>query len=185
MISTNKKYKIIYADPPWKYDDSRNYPTKNNPSGAGGAVKHYPVMEIEDIKALNVTDIAEEDCALFLWATGPKMDWAIDTVKAWGFRFVTIPFVWIKVKNDFSDIRKDGIGSYTLNNAEYVLLGKRGKYWRESACVKQIVLSPKLRHSEKPEKVREAIVELLGDVPRIELFARQKYEGWDVWGNEI
>jgi site-specific DNA-methyltransferase (adenine-specific) len=185
LFPTDKKYKIIYADPPWKYGDARNYPTKNNPTGAGGAVKHYEVMSLEELRILPVQSIADEDCALFMWATGPKMDWAVDVIKAWGFRFVTIPFVWIKVKNDYSDVRKDGIGSYTLNNAEYILLGKKGAYWRESTTVKQVGMYPKLKHSEKPKEFREAIVSLLGDVSRIELFARQKVKGWDYWGNEI
>jgi site-specific DNA-methyltransferase (adenine-specific) len=142
-------------------------------------------MTLEEIKALDVPSMCADDCALFLWATGPKMDWAVEVVSAWGFRFVTVPFVWIKVTNDYSDFRRDGIGSYTLNNAEYVLLGKRGRYWRDSTCVKQVVCHPKMAHSRKPDCVRESIVELLGDVPRIELFARERVCGWDAWGLEV
>jgi N6-adenosine-specific RNA methylase IME4 len=180
----NKKYQIIYADPPWKYDDSRDYPTKNNPSGAGGASKHYVTMEIDDIKSLPVKEIVDENCMLFLWTTSPFMKKAIEVIEAWGFEFITIPFVWIKRENDTSEPRKDGIGSYTLNNAEYVLLGRKGKYWRNSTLVKQIILAPKGEHSRKPLETRNRIVQLLGDLPRIELFAREKTEGWDVWGLE-
>ena len=131
-----------------------------------------------------ISDISAENCFLFLWCTGPKMDWGTKVVKAWGFRFVTIPFVWIKITKD-GRIREDGIGSYTLNNAEYVLLGRKGKYRRNSTKVKQIILSPKTRHSEKPDEVRRRIVELIGDIPRIELFARKKVDGWDSSGDEI
>lgn len=181
----DKKYQIIYADPPWKYSDSRNYKTKNNPTGAGGASKHYKVMTLEEIKNLSVQNISADDCFLFMWCTGPKMDWGIDVIKAWGFQFVTIPFVWIKMKNDMSEPRADGIGCYTLNNAEYILLGRKGKYTRNSTKVKQIIMTPKYEHSEKPDEARNRIVELIGDLPRIELFARKKVSGWDCWGNEV
>lgn len=181
----NKKYNIIYADPAWKYSDKRNGKGKNNPTGAGGALKHYECMEIEDIKKLPIKELADENCYLFIWATSPFMKEAIEVIESWGFKFITIPFVWVKMRNDMSEERKDGIGNYTLNNAEYVLLGRKGKYWRNSTKVKQILLNPKMEHSKKPEEIRRRIVELCGDLPRIELFARQKTEGWDVWGNQV
>ena len=180
-----KKYSIILADPPWKYGDARNYKTKNNPTGSGGASKHYPVMTLEELKSIPVKDIADDDCMLLMWVTGPKMDWGLEVLKSWGFKFCTIPFVWIKMKNDMSEPRKDGIGSYTLNNAEYVLLGRKGKYWRNSTKVKQIIQTPKFEHSVKPPEIRDRIVELFGDVPRIELFARQQMNGWDSIGNDL
>jgi len=184
MELPNKKYNIIYADPAWKYNDKRNGEGKNNPNGAGGALKHYKCMDIEEIKSLRVPEITDENCMLFLWATSPFMKAAIEVIESWGFKFITIPFVWIKMRNDMSEPRKDGIGNYTLNNAEYVLLGRKGKYWRNSTKVKQILLNPKMGHSKKPEEIRKRIEELCGDLPRIELFARDKAEGWDVWGNE-
>ena len=180
-----KKYQIIYADPPWDYQDKRNKPCKNNPTGAGGASKHYSTIPIQELKALPVKDISAENCMLFMWATAPFMKEAIELIESWGFKYRTMPFVWIKMKNDMSDFRLDGIGSYTLNNAEFILLGRKGKYWRDSTKVKQIIFTPKLAHSEKPKQVRNRITELMGDLPRIELFARQKTEGWDVWGNEV
>lgn len=180
-----KKYKIIYADPPWDYADKRNTPTKNNPSGAGGASKHYNTIPIAELKRFPIGEIADDNCILFMWATAPFMKEAIELIEAWGFKYRTMPFVWLKIRNDGTDFRRDGIGSYTLNNAEFVLLGRKGKYWRESAKVKQIITTPKLAHSQKPAEIRDRIVQLLGDVPRIELFAREKTEGWDVWGNEI
>lgn len=182
----NKKYKIIYADPAWQYTDKRDNAGKNNPSGAGGATKHYPVMNINEICNLKVQNISDKDCMLFLWVTSPMMEKAFKVINAWGFKYTTIVFVWVKMKNDFSDYRKDGIGNYTPSNTEYVLLARKGKYWRNSTKVKQIILQPKpLIHSQKPDEVRKRIVELMGDLPRIELFAREKHEGWDTWGNEI
>lgn len=182
----NKKYNIIYADPPWKYADSRDYAIKNNPTGAGGAVKHYPVMTLEEIKNIPVIDIVnKKSCFLFLWCTGPKMDWGIEVLKSWGFRYVTIPFVWIKTKNNSNDIRYDGIGCYTNNNAEYCLLGRIGKYQRANTGVRQILLHRKLKHSQKPDEIRNRIIRLIGDLPRIELFARNKFHKWDFWGNGI
>ncbi len=106
-------------------------------------------------------------------------------MKLWGFKYATVGFVWVKLKNDLSEVRKDGLGKYTISNAEYCLIGRKGKYKRESKAVQQIVQTPKLGHSKKPEEVRTRIVELVGNLPRIELFARQKTDGWDVWGNEV
>ena len=181
-----KKYNIIYVDPPWKYDDSRNYSVKNNPTGAGGANKHYNVMSLEEIKKLSIQKIINyESCFLFMWCTGPKMDWGIEVLKSWGFKYVTIPFVWVKMKKDMSDIRKDGIGCYTNNNAEYVLLGRIGRYQRANTGIPSVILHPKMRHSEKPDETRERIVNLIGDLPKIELFARKRVKNWDCWGNEV
>lgn len=186
-MNIDKQYNIILMDPPWKYGDSRNYKVKNNPTGAGGASKHYPVMGLKELKELPIQNIINpESCFLFMWCTGPKMDWGIECMKAYGFKFVTIPFVWVKVKNDLSDIRYDGIGCYTNNNAEYVLLGRIGKYQRANTGVRQIVTySPKGKHSKKPDEIRGRIVRLIGDLSRIELFAREKVDGWDSWGNEV
>ena len=181
----NKRYQIIYADPPWSYNDKRTHSGKNNPNGAGGAEKHYETMDYEAIANLPIQDIADENCHLFLWATMPLLNEAMYVLKRWGFKYVTVVFVWIKMKNDMSAVRGDGIGAYTLNNAEIVLLGRKGKYTRASTKVKQIIQTPKTKHSEKPPDIRNRIVELIGDLPRIELFARQKTDGWDVWGNEI
>ena len=186
MELPNKKYQIIYADPPWEYNDKRDNPTKNNPTGAGGATKHYNCMNLDEIKALPIDKIADTNSYLFMWCTCPKLDWGIEVIKSWGFKFVTMPFVWIKTRNEYRDKpRLDGIGFYTPNNAEFVLLGRKGKYWRASTKVKQVLLYPKLKHSEKPLEIRKRIEQLCGNVPRIELFARQRIKGWDYWGNEV
>src|SRR3990167_4592735 len=125
-----------------------------------------------------------------MWATFPKIQEALDVIKAWGFEYKTIGFTWIKTKKD-GGIRKDGVGWYTMSNVEVCLIGKKGKIKRIKTGISQIILSPRVRHSEKPQEVRDKIVQLMGDLPRLEMFARKenslfnKFEGWDVWGNEV
>ena len=112
-----KKYKIIYADPPWRYDQKRLQ---------GAAEKHYATMNINDICALPVTDLADKDCALFLWATFPMLPEALKLIKAWGFEYKTVAFVWLK-QNKKSPSWFYGLGFWTRGNAEVCLLAKRGK----------------------------------------------------------
>lgn len=180
-----KKYNIIYADPPWSYGDKRTGKGKNNPNGAGGAEKHYKTLSFEELSKLPVKDISDDNCMLFMWATSPQLPVAINLTEEWGFTYKTVAFVWVKMKTDMSEPRGDGIGSYTLSNAEYVLVATKGKYWRNDATARQILLAPKDVHSKKPDEIRKRIEKLAGYLPRIELFARQKTEGWDVWGNEV
>lgn len=169
-----KKYNIIYADPPWRYQQK---------SLQGAAEKHYPTMDIEELCALPVEQLSEKDCVLFLWATFPMLAEALKLIKAWGFKYKTVGFVWIK-RNKKSPTWFFGLGFWTRGNAEICLLAVRGKPKRKSASVHQLIISPIEEHSKKPDETRSRIVELLGDVPRIELFARQKTPGWDVWGKE-
>jgi len=176
-----KKYQIIYADPPWDYGNTKNL----NGQFWGIADRHYPVMKLKDIKKLPVKKISNRNCYLFMWVTSPFLEKGFEVIKAWGFKFCTVGFVWIKMKNDMSEVRKDGLGKYTISNAEYCLIARNGKYRRKRRDVQQIICAPKLKHSQKPDEIRERIVELMGDLPRIELFARQKFDGWDVWGNEV
>ena len=133
----NKKYSIVYADPPWRYDMKR---------GKGVAENHYPTMSIEEICALPVADLAAKDSALFLWATFPQLNEAFRVMEAWA---------------------------------------TRGHPKRQCAGIHQFVISHIEQHSRKPDEVRDKIVKLMGDQPRVELFARQQTPGWDVWGNEV
>jgi N6-adenosine-specific RNA methylase IME4 len=176
----NNKYQIIYADPPWSYS---NFQGKG--SYYGDVSRHYKTMSREEIENLNVELLADNNCILFLWATFPNLPQAIRLIKVWGFEYKTVGFVWVKMKNDMSEVRGDGMGFYTLSNAEIVLIGVKGKFKRNRKDIKQIVLSPKWEHSKKPDEVRKRIVNLCGDLPRIELFAREKTNGWDSWGNEV
>ena len=172
---TIQNYQVIYADPPWDYQQCRL---------SGSAKKHYPTMRIEELCALPVADIADRDCALFLWATFPQLPEALRLIKAWGFVYKTVAFVWLK-QNRKALTWFYGLGFWTRSNAEVCLLATKGHPKRQSAGIQQLVISPVERHSKKPDEVREKIVELMGDVPRIELFARQQTPGWDVWGNEV
>lgn len=188
----NKKYQIIYADPPWDYEDKKS----NDPS-MGGIT--YPTMKLEDIKNLPVKNIADDNSVLFMWATMPLLQEAFEVIKSWGFNYRTCAFVWVK-QNPNNDYKHpelffptdkgafniySGIGHWTNGNAELCLFGKRGEPKRLNKDVKQIVLAPRSRHSEKPPEVRDRIVRLMGDLPRIELFARQKTKGWTAVGYDI
>ena len=180
-----KKYKIIYADPPWFYN-KRNLFKKDGRRNnfAWGATNHYPVMKTAEICKIPVSKIVDDNSILFLWATFPRLEDAVRVINAWGFKYITVGFVWIKTTKS-GEIRMDGLGNYTMSNAEVCLIGKKGTISRQKTGVKQIILHQKTKHSEKPQEVRDRIINLMGDIPRIELFARQKTEGWDVWGNEL
>ena len=166
---------MIYADPPWRYQ---------NWKGQGVAERHYPTMTLEDIKALPVSELAAEDCALFLWITMPMLHEAWGVMEAWGFRFVTAAFVWVKLSRKSNTVFW-GPGHWTRANAELCLLATRGHPKRQAANIHQFIISPIEAHSKKPDEAREKIVALMGDLPRVELFARQTPPSWDVWGNEV
>ncbi len=173
-----EKYSVIYADPPWSY---RVWSSK----GAGrSAENHYPTMSIEDIRALPVAELADKDCALFLWVTFPTLREAMTVLDAWGFTYKTVAFVWIKENRQTPSLFW-GLGYWTRSNAEVCILATKGSPKRFSAGVHQVIMSPIEQHSKKPDETRDRIVKLMGDVPRVELFARQTAPGWDVWGNEV
>ena len=171
----DKKYQILLADPPWSYNDQGCHGTMAN---------HYKGMKIEDICKLPVKEIADENCILFLWATFPKIQEALDVIKAWGFEYKTIGFNWVKT-NPVNGKPFFGVGWYTKSNAEVCLIGVKGKSPKVSNSVSSVIIEPRGKHSKKPDSVRNKIVEFCGDIPRIELFARDKKEGWDIWGNEL
>ena len=166
---------MIYADPPWRYKVWR---------GSGAAEKHYPTMSIDDIKALPVSELAAEDCALFLWITFPMLHEAWGVMEEWGFTFKTVAFVWIKL-NRQSDGIYWGMGHWTRANAEICLLATRGHPKRQAKNVHQVIISHVEEHSKKPEEARRRIEALMGEVPRVELFARRYSPGWDVWGYDV
>ena len=134
--------------------------------------------------ALPVPAIADTDCVLFLWATFPQLPEALRLIKAWGFSYRTVAFVWLKT-NRKARTWFYGLGFWTRGHAEICLFAKRGHPKRKSAGIHQLIVSPVEQHSKKPDEARERIVALMGALPRIELFARQKTPGWDVWGNEV
>lgn len=128
--------------------------------------------------------MAAPDCALFLWVTFPFLQDAFRVIEAWGFRYRTTAFCWVKPTKDGSGWAF-GTGFWTRANAEICLLAVKGKPQRIAKNVPQIISEPRMEHSRKPDEARDRIVRLLGDVPRVELFARQASPGWDVWGNEV
>lgn len=172
------KYKIIYADPPWKYNDKAR-------AGKRGAEFKYPCMKTVDICNLPIADIADDNSILFLWTTMPMLPDAMKVIDAWGFKFKTNGFTWIKMNKKATDTVFWGGGHYTRSNTEICLIATRGKPKRVDAGVHSVVMTPIQEHSKKPDEVRARIIKLMGDLPRIELFARQAPEGWDVLGNEV
>lgn len=173
-----KKYKIIYADPPWQY---RVYSKK----GQGrSAENHYHTMNIKDIMALPVDKIADKDCILFLWITFPCLKEGIEVMERWGFKYKTCGFNWVK-RNKKKNTYFMGLGFGTRSNSEVCLIGTKGQPKRVSKSVSQICDARIMEHSRKPTEIRERIVELCGELPRIELFARDKVKGWDSLGDEI
>ena len=179
IFNTDKKYNIIYADPPWSY---KTWSGKGKEKKS--AENHYPCMKKEDIQALPIVDIADKDCVLFLWVTFPCLEEGLELIKEWGFKYKTCAFTWVK-KNKKSDSWFWGLGYWTRANAELCLLATRGNPKRASKSVHQILDSAIRNHSRTPAETRHRIVELVGVLPRIELFARQKIDGWDCWGNEV
>ena len=172
-----KKYKIIYADPPWDSNSQFGRDKKR------GNKQHYPLMSIEDIKALPVESMADDDCVLLLWIVDAQMQEALDTIKAWGFEYKTVAFTWAKETKHGKD--HFGVGMWTRKNPEMCLLATKGKPKRVGCGVRQLQRHKVREHSRKPDEIRSAIVELCGDVKRVELFCRYPEEGWDVWGNEV
>jgi N6-adenosine-specific RNA methylase IME4 len=153
--------------------------------GAGSvAENHYPTMNIKEICKLPVANIAHKDAALFLWSTYPCLYEAFEIIKEWGFVYKTVAFTWVKT------CRKSpgffvSLGHWTRANAEICLLATRGNPKRISKSVRQLIVSPVRKHSQKPDEVRTRITCLMGDLPRIELFARERTDGWAAWGNEV
>jgi N6-adenosine-specific RNA methylase IME4 len=171
-----KKYNIIYADPAWSYNDKA--------LNRGGAERHYKTMTLDDIKNLPVNSIADDNCVLFLWVTFPKLQAGLDVINAWGFTYKTLAFNWVK-KNKIANSLFWGMGRWTRSNPEICLLAVKGKPKRVGKGVHSVVEYKIMKHSKKPPIIRDKIVELCGDLPRVELFARDKADGWDSWGNEI
>ena len=174
------KYQIIYADPPWAY----LWGTGKD-GGHFAPEKHYPTMSTDDLCRLDVRSLRNPNCVLAMWTTSPVLPDALRVMNAWGFKYKTVLFTWVKL-NPKSKTIVTGAGSYTRSACEYVLLGMRGHIKRISTKpISQILMEPRTGHSKKPPIVREHLINLFGDLERIELFARERVDGWDAWGNEV
>ena len=174
-VFPEKKYQIIYADPPWSYQGKMMN---------SSVTDHYSTMTINGICNLPVQDIADENCVLFMWVTLPKLNEFMRVVESWGFTYKSTAFVWVK-KNKKSDSFFMGLGRWTRANPEICIIATKGSIKRQSFSIRQLQIFPIERHSKKPDQFRDLIIELVGDLPRIELFARQSAQGWDNWGNEV
>ena len=177
-MDTNKQYEVIYADPPWLFKTRSDKGKDKSPE------RHYPVLSIADICNLPVSDIAKPDSVLLMWVCDPLLDQAFKVIDAWGFKFKTVGFTWAKTNRKSLGFFT-GLGYWTRGNPEMCLLATKGRPKRVSKSVSQLVVDIRREHSRKPDRIRDDIVNLCGDLPRIELFARQKTKGWDVWGNEV
>ena len=178
-----KKYNIIYADPPWKFSSPK---FQDGNRGFGNRVEdRYKTLSIKELCNLPVTKITKDDCILFMWVIDSHLEQSFKVIKSWGFRFATIGFNWVKQYKSGSYCYN--FGTYTLKSTEICLIGLKGKLknLKNKNNVKGLVFAERTKHSKKPDCIRNHIVELCGDLPRIELFARNKYKGWDSWGNEI
>lgn len=173
----NMKYQIIYADPAWQYNTKECLAKTSILNGDINT--HYSTMTLSELKKLNVKDISEKDSMLFLWVVSPMLKEGIEVMEAWGFKYATIAFVWHK--------QRTNPGHYTMSECEICLVGKRGKIPTErgSRNTKQFLSEMRGKHSAKPFEIRNRIEKMFPTHKRIELFARQKVEGWDAMGFDI
>ncbi|MCH5194635.1 MAG: modification methylase [Oscillospiraceae bacterium] len=184
----DKKYDVIYADPPWDYGGKMQYDRSSIKTENVGFEKNifisaadfkYPTVKLRDLKELDVSSIAADDCLLFMWTTGPQMANAVELGQSWGFEYKTVAFVW--------DKQVHNPGRYTLSQTEFVLVFKKGKFPqpRGARNIRQLVSVRRGEHSEKPEAVIDGITKMFPGQKKIELFARRNCIGWDNWGLEI
>lgn len=184
----NKKYDVIYADPPWDYggkmqydkstikDENKNFEKKIFISSASFK---YPTLKLRELINLNVQSIAKNDCILFMWTTGPQFNNSIKLGEAWGFEYKTVAFVWNKMMHN--------PGQYTLSQTEFVIVFKKGKFPqpRGARNIRQLIEIKRGKHSEKPKEVIDGITQMFPAQQKIELFARKNHDNWDNWGLEI
>ena len=170
------KFDIVLADPPWEFETWSDKGRGRSPN--------YPLMDLKDIMELPVSDITSDNCILFLWGVNPMLRSLINVMEAWGFTYKTKAFCWVK-KNKVADTAFMGLGYWTRANPEDCWLGTKGSPVRVSKSVKQLVVTRLKEHSEKPLIVKKRIVQLMGDLPRIELFASEVTAGWEALGYDI
>jgi N6-adenosine-specific RNA methylase IME4 len=183
-----EKYAIIYADPPWDYNGKMQFDKSSKGIEKINLEKNifissanfkYPTVKTEVLKKLPIYEISEDDCLLFMWVTNPHLAQGIELGKAWGFEYRTVAFVWDKMVHN--------PGQYTMSYCELCLVFKRGKIPspRGARNIKQLVRVPRGEHSEKPIAVQKGIEKMFPSQKKIELFARNKPENWDVWGLDV
>ena len=171
------KFDILYSDPPWEYGNVQHQ-GKGQPT-SGGAATHYPTLSLADLKRLDVPSVCADDALMFMWSSSPHLDQAVDLLRAWGFKWATVGFVW--------DKQKVNPGFYTMSQVELCLIGKRGRIPtpRGARNVRQFVSEERTTHSTKPEEVRKRIEAMFPTQSKLELFARRRVDSWHAWGNEV
>ena len=177
IFNTDKKYNIIYADPPWQYRSKECLAKKSILNGELNT--HYPTMSLEELKTIPIDRFSEKDSLLFMWTTGPQLANSIELGESWGFEYKTVAFVW--------DKQITNPGSYTMSQCEICLVGKKGKIPspRGARNIRQFLSERRSKHSKKPDEIRDRITAMFPEQSKIELFARQNANGWDCWGNEV
>lgn len=184
----NKKYQIIYADPPWDYGGKMQFDKssiKDQNIGwkrdifISAANFKYPTIKTKDLKNIPIQQICADDCLLFMWVTNPHLAQGIELATSWGFEYRTVAFIWDKMNHN--------PGQYTMSNCELCLVFKRGRIPqpRGARNIQQLVKAPRGEHSVKPKEIRDNITKMFPSQLKIELFARQKCNGWDAWGLDI
>lgn len=186
-IRKNKKYQIVYADPPWNFGDRLRGSKKmeNGKACFRELELHYKTMKTNEICDLPVKEILSDESILFIWTTDAHLPDCLKVIESWGFKYKTIAFIWNKKTNKGNQVCF--MGKWTLKGSEICLLATKGKAHKliKSHKFRQLVEAERSIHSRKPDEVRRRIVELLGDLSRVELFCRTPKEGWDFWGNEV
>ena len=177
FLRNMKKYQIIYADPAWEYNTKECLAKTSILNGELNT--HYSTMTLKDLKALGVQSISDKNCMLFLWVVSPMLKEGIEVMEAWGFKYATIAFIWHK--------QRTNPGHYTMSECEICVVGKKGKIPnpRGSRNERQFLSELRTKHSKKPNEIRNRISKMFPEQTKIELFARQRHEGWDAWGNEV
>lgn len=172
------KYSIIYADPPWDYKGQTQHTDGDFKKGKS-AIDHYDTMTLEEMKKMKIIEICEKDCLLFMWTSSPHLKQAMDLIEAWGFKYMTIAFIW--------DKQKTNPGYYTLSQCEICLVAKRGKIPtpRGSRKERQFISEMRRLHSQKPDEIRERIHRMFPTQKKLEMFARDKSDHYDVFGNQV
>ena len=184
----NKKFDIIYADPPWSYNGKLQYDKSSKNKERIDLSKRifisaadfkYPTLKTSVLMKIPINKISKDDSLLFMWVTNPHLAQAIELGKAWGFDYKTVAFVWDKMNHN--------PGQYTLSNCELCLVFKRGRIPKPRGArnIQQLVRSPRQEHSKKPMEVMQRIEKMFPSQKRIELFARRKFKGWSAWGLDM
>lgn len=186
IYNTKDKYDVIYADPPWSYYNDMSV-SPDCTTIKGMRRPPYPVLSTKDIFKIPVNKISNDNCILFIWTTDYHLEKCMDVIRAWGFVYKTVGFVWAKKNRNGSQV--SFMGAYTKKSGcELCLIATKGKDAHRMVIkhnVNSFIEYPRQEHSKKPNIIRDRIVDLIGDRKRVELFARETFCGWDSWGNEL